>query len=251
MSLKEKLKKGLMKTSAIIFRNKGSKILYYHDVFKTNNFKALDAEVYMGTEYDAFKKHIDAIKEEGFEIVKDISQPNGQVAIMFDDGFRGIWECRQYFYDENIYPTIFLPVEYIGKTGLGMLSLEEILELQKNGFKFECHGWSHRPLTDVNKDHLKKELVESRSFLSNLLGKEVTEICMPLGYFNDELIKEIKQAGYNKIYSCIPGNYNEAPFGLIGRNLCQNVSPSELRLILKGGNEILKKRYQKLHHKSN
>lgn len=251
MSLKEKLKKGLMKTSAIIFRNKGSKILYYHDVFKTSNFKALDADVYMGTNFDLFKQHLDIIRKEGFEIVREISKPIGQVAIMFDDGFRGIWECRQYFYDENIYPTVFLPVDYVGKTDLGMLSLDEILELQKHGFKFECHGWTHKPLTEVKKADLKKELVDSRTFLSNLLGKEVNEICMPLGYFNEDVIKEIKQAGYKKIYSCIPGNFNEASFGLFGRNLCQNVIPSELRLILKGGNEILKKRYQKLHHKSN
>lgn len=238
-----------MRASALLNNNHGSKILYYHDVFASKNFKALDADAFMGTPLDLFKKHVNTIREEGYEIVRDINSTKGQVAIMFDDGFRGIWECRQFFYDEKIFPTVFLPVDYIGKTDEGILSVDEILELQAHGFKFECHGYSHLPFTEVPTNELDKELKDSREFLSNLLSKNVKEICMPLGYFNDLVLENIREAGYEKIYSCIPGNYYSAPSGLLARNLCQHVSPQELRLILRGGNELLKKRYLRLHKK--
>lgn len=249
MSLKRLIKLGVMTLSASLFRNRGSKILYYHDIFKTTNHKALDAHVCMGTPLDLFKRHVEVIRENGFEIVPNITKPRGQVAIMLDDGFRGIWECRDYFVTQGIFPTVFLPIEYIGRTAQGMLSREEIIELQRLGFNFESHGWSHRPFTAVAEDDLDKELIQSKNHLSRVLGREVTGICMPLGYFNLPLIERIKAAGYEKIYSCLPGNYCDAPHGLITRNLCQFASPREVRLILKGGNELLKRKYARLHLK--
>lgn len=250
MNLKGVIKSCLMRLSALVHRNKGSKIFYYHDIFISKNYKALDADAFMGTPLSLFKEHVKIIRDAGFEIVQNITKPEGQVAIMLDDGFRGIWECREFFYEEKIFPTIFLPVDYVDKVNEGMLSVEEILELQTHGFKFESHGWSHRPLTAVSKNELTKELKDSREFLSNLLGKDVKEICMPLGYFNNDVLEEIRNAGYDRTYSCIPGNCNEAPYGLVSRNLCQFASPMEVKLILKGGNELLKSRYIKLHKRS-
>lgn len=247
MKPKEMLKRALMSASALLHNDHGSKILYYHDIYLTENYRALDADIYMGTPLELFKSHIEVIRDEGYEIVGRITEPKGQVAIMLDDGFRGIYECRGYFYDNGICPTIFLPAGYVGATDKGLLSKEEILELQSNGFRFECHGWSHVPLDSVDTCDLKRELVDSKSCLSELLGKEVTGICMPLGYFTLDLLERIKAAGYTEIYSCIPGNVVDRPFGLITRNLCQYASPEEVRLILHGGNKLLQHRYKKLH----
>lgn len=247
--MREMAKQCFMLAGSVLKRNRGSKILYYHDVYSTVNYKALDAEICMGTHIDLFKKHINMIHREGYEIVPEITKPEGEVAIMFDDGFRGIWECRHYFYNQGICPTIFLPVAFIGRTDKGILTLEEIQELQSHGFRFECHSWSHRRLTDFTDDELKHELDESRQYLSNLLSKEVTGLCMPLGFFSDHLIEEISRYGYKQIYSCIPGNITDLPYGLLTRNLCQYATESEVKLILRGGNELLKKHYAKLHHR--
>ena len=74
--------------SSIVHHNKKSKILYYHDIYTAHNYKALDADINMGTPLSLFEKHINVIKREGFEIVNRITEKNGQVAIMFDDGFQ-------------------------------------------------------------------------------------------------------------------------------------------------------------------
>ena len=249
MSIKSILKNSIMWVGSKIYNNRGSKILYYHDVFKTTNFRALDADIKMGTPLELFKKHIEVIRADGYKIVDDFTNPKGQVAIMFDDGFRGIWECRDYFYKEGICPTVFLPYEFIGRIDLGMLSIDEIMELQEHGFIFQSHTWTHRPLTSVQEKEILHELIDSKKELSILLGKEVDSLCMPLGLFTPRLVEMIKDAGYSKVYSCLPGNYNDAPFGLIARNLVQYASPFEVRMILRGANDIFKNRYLKLQCK--
>lgn len=142
--------------------------------------------------------------KEGFEIVQQITKPEKQVAIMLDDGFRGIYEVRDFFYENNIFPTIFLPAGHIGKKCL--LSKNEILDLQSHGFRFECHSWSHSDLTLFSDEELKHELGDSKIFLNNLLGKNVNEICLPIGYFSDHLLQQLKLFGYKEVYSSIPGN---------------------------------------------
>lgn len=246
--IKSFIKLALLYCSSIIHRNRQSKILFYHDIYKTINYKASDADVCMGTHLEMFKKHLKAIRKEGYTVVSRITQPEKQVCIMLDDGFRGIYECRQFFYDKGIFPTIFLSVELIGKEGF--LTKGEILDLQAHGFIFECHSWSHKDLTIWKDEDLKRELGDSKTFLSELLGKKVTKMCLPLGYYNSHLLGQLKAYGYEEVYSSIPGNYYEpTKDGMVTRNLVQFASPTEVRLVLRGGNEMIKERYEKMHCK--
>lgn len=238
----------LLWISSLLHRNRKSKILFYHDIYKTTNYKALDADVHMGTHIELFKRHVDIIRKEGFEIVQQITKPEGQVAIMLDDGFRGVYEVRDFFYENNIFPTIFLPAGHIGEDCL--LSKDEILNLQDNGFKFECHSWSHFDLTTFSDEELRRELGESKNILRTLLGKDVDEICLPLGYFSNHLIEQLRLYGYKEVYSSIPGNYMEPVYGgLRTRILCQFSSPIEVKYMLRGGCEMINKRYKKMHYK--
>ena len=222
MVIKEEIRLMLLYASSILYRNHKSKILFYHDVYDTVNYKALDANVYMGTPLCLFKKHIETIRKEEYAIVPHITKSEGEVEIMFDDGFRGIWECREYFYEQGICPTVFLPVDYIGRKDEGILTIEEILELQQHGFIFECHGWSHKELTQFNDKELEHELADSKAELGKMLNRDVTGLCMPVGLFSDHLLKEIKKYGYEEVYSCIPGNYDYRPHGFLRTlNLCQ------------------------------
>lgn len=247
MYLKIMIKWVLMNCSSWVLYNHKSKILYYHDIYKTVNYKASDADVYMGTHLDMFIKHVEMIKREGYSIVPQITEPDGQICIMLDDGFKGIYECRQFFYDNQIFPTVFLAVDLIGKKGF--LNVEEILDLQNHGFIFECHTWSHSDLTKWNDVELKRELGDSKAYLSKILQKEITEICLPIGCFNNYLIEQLKLYRYTQVYSSIPGNYKDKTIGgMIARNLAQYATPEEVKLILRGGNELIKSRYQRLHY---
>ena len=242
MSLRSTIKTILLWAGAALCRNHKSKLLYYHDVNGDTCYTD------MGTPQDLFLQHLDTVAKEGFQIVPRITKDEGEVALLFDDGFRGIYDVRQLFYDRHICPTVFLAVELIGQEGY--LTKKEILELQSNGFIFECHGWSHQDLTGFSDDELVRELKHSKEMLSELLGKEVTEICLPIGYYSDHLLEQIKKYGYKTVYSSVPGNYNELVADMMRpRHLLQHASPCEVRYILHGGNNLLRNHYIKLHYR--
>lgn len=246
--IKRTVKFVLLLIGSIVSRNHKSKILYYHDIYLNHSYKSLDSDILMGTSIRMFKEHLMTIRQEGYRVVPQITNPDGEVAIMLDDGFRGIWDNRQFFYENNICPTVFLAVDLIGKEGF--LTESEILELQSHGFIFQCHSWSHKDLTSFNDDELKKELSDSKNHLEKLLGKEVNEICLPLGFFSDNLVELTKKAGYKEVYSSVSGNYHDLVCEFLRtRNLLQFATPADVRLILRGGTSLLRDHYIKMYHK--
>jgi len=238
-NLKKTVKSVILTLGTQIYRNKKSKLLYYHDVYGKVCYTP------MGTSLELFEQHLEVIRKAGYTLVPRIKNPDSEVALLFDDGFRGIYDVRQFFYERNLQPTVFLAVKLIGQPGY--LNREEIVELQDHGFIFESHGWSHSDMTQFDDLELKRELVESRQYLSDLLGKEVRELCLPIGYYSTHLIEKAFEAGYDTIYSSVPGNYDDKVEGMRPRNLVQYASPHEVRLILRGGNTILRKHYINLH----
>ena len=240
MLLRNNIKTVLLGLGSVLHRNHKSKLLYYHDVFGDTQYTN------MGTPLELFLSHLEVIEKEGYKVVSCIGSTEGEVALLFDDGFRGIYDVRQVFYDRGLCPTVFLAMSLIGQPGY--LTKEEILELQSHGFIFESHGWSHEDMTTFRGDVLTHELVDSRKWLSEFLGKDVRELCLPIGYFSDYVVEEAHKAGYTTIYSSIPGNFYEQVHGsLRTRNLLQYDTPRQVKYILKGGNELIRKRYERMH----
>jgi peptidoglycan/xylan/chitin deacetylase (PgdA/CDA1 family) len=230
----------MLKCASIINHNRKSKVIFYHDIAGSTQYTT------MSTHFDLFRKHIETIRKEGFEIVSEICDPFNQVQICFDDGFKGIYDHRVYFAENDIKPTVFLAVQLIGEENY--LNVAEILELQKIGFRFQSHTVSHQNLTSFSDDILKQELEHSKTYLESILNMPVREICFPIGYFSDRVIKACKNAGYKKLYSSLPGNYSgKVTDGIIYRNLVQFLSAAEFKATLYGGMSVLRAWYRKSH----
>lgn len=224
---------------SIINYTKKSKILFYHDVHGSNK-RYTD----MSTSIELFKIHIAEIRKNGFEIVTKITAKENQIQLCFDDGFRGIYDNKLYFVKESVFPTIFLAIALIGKEGY--LTKAEILELQDLGFNFESHAYSHKNLVDFSDKELKYELSESKKFLEQLLQKNVTELCFPIGYFSKRVYNFAKEAGYRTMHSSIPGNYFQNDWeGVLNRNLVQFSSAKEVKYVIYGALIPFRKHYKK------
>ncbi len=239
MISKRIIKDLLLLTGTITSFNKKSKILYYHDVYSDKSYTD------MGTPISVFRRHMDIIRRKGFEIVPHIDKPEKQVCIMFDDGFKGIYDCREFFYESKIQPTVFLAVSLLNQPGY--LSAEDVKDLEKHGFFFQSHGWEHASLVSLSDNDLHKELVDAKVALEGILEREVSDLCLPIGHFSRMLIDRIKKEGYTDIYSSIPGNYDDLVYGMRRRNLVQFCSPFEVNLILHGGLSLLSKWYLRMH----
>lgn len=230
----------------LFFYSRDSKVLYLHDVHNARLYPTESPSMYIGK----FKKVVDIVCKNGFEIVDVITKKKGQIQICFDDGFRGIWDNREFFYENNIKPTVFLVVAFIGTEGY--LTKDEIAELAKHGFLFESHTVNHISITDekYSDDQIRKELLDSKKYLESMLGREVKSICIPRGFYNAHRV-EIAKEYYENIYSCIPGSfYDRSTLGMIPRNIIQDASLCEMKSILFGGQKILKNRYKNIQLKN-
>ena len=63
-----------------------SRSLVYHDIHSDNSYTN------MSTSLEVFIKHINIIREMGFDIVSEITKEEGQIQLTFDDGFLGIYD---------------------------------------------------------------------------------------------------------------------------------------------------------------
>lgn len=220
-----------------ILRDTRGKVLYYHDISRKYTS--------MGTALGLFQSHVEILQTKGYKITNSIPTKPKEVMICFDDGWSGIWDYRDYLVKNQIFPTVFIIVDFIGKDG--HLSLSQILELQQLGFRFEGHTYGHVSLTTVTGGVLHHELIESRIVLSGLLNKEVKEICFPRGKYSDSLVELALSNGYNKVYICTPGSC-EARDTIIRRNLVQGCGLMEFLGVLNGGLILFSKRAERLHH---
>ena len=239
--MKEFVKTIILILGRFICGNKRSKVIYYHDVHEDEKHQYTE----MSTPLSLFIKHIRIIRSYNYDIVNQIIQPNRQIQIAFDDGFRGIYDNKDFFVKEHIYPTIFIATSLIGQPNY--LNIEEIFELKRLGFNFQCHSKSHSNLSKFNVKELEDEIVNSKKELETILKSEIDSICFPQGYFSDLVLKVCESAGYKWFYSSIPGPFNKN-CKLVYRNLCQFASPLQFKLILNGGMFILKNHYKSLHY---
>ena len=165
MQPKELIRTALFITGRLFYGNRKSKIIYYHDIFNETRYTE------MGTPLTLFKKHLEILTKCGYRIVPNITRKERELALMLDDGFRGIWDCRGYFYEHNIQPTIFIAKSLVGKEGY--LNEDEIKELAAHGWMFQSHTVSHTSLNDFAIEQLDVELKESKLYLENLLGIQI------------------------------------------------------------------------------
>ncbi len=236
--MKNLVKHLILKTLAFLFRNNGPKVVYYHDVGQTYTE--------MGTPLELLKAHIACARKLGFSFVstlEELTVPR-KLLMCFDDGFRGLWDEREYFFQEGVCPTVFIAVELVGQEGY--LTWDEIRDLQSHGFFFQSHTWSHRPLTDVPDDELSHELADARMAIGRELGYDPDMLCFPCGMYSQKIVEAATAAGYQKLFASYPGCVARDEL-LIPRNLVQNLTVADFAHVVHGALCPLRNRYMRQH----
>ena len=236
--MKRLVKHLILKVFAFLFRDDGPKVVYYHDVGTTYTD--------MGTPFELLKEHVACARKVGFSFVsklEDLNSPK-KLLMCFDDGFRGLWDERVYFFQEGIYPTVFIAVDLVGQSGY--LTWDEIRELQRHGFIFQSHTWSHRPLTDVLDEELSHELADARKAIGVELGHDPDMLCFPCGMYSQKVVEAATAAGYRKLFVSYPGCVTRGEL-LVPRNLVQNLTIADFLHVVRGALCPLKNRYMRQH----
>jgi peptidoglycan/xylan/chitin deacetylase (PgdA/CDA1 family) len=88
------------------------------------------------------------------------------------------------------------------------LTRVQIKELAENGFSIQSHCVTHRPMTELLEEEIKRELVESKNQIEEITKKPVDFLAMPGGFYNKVVKKIAKEVGYKAVIHNAKGTNN-------------------------------------------
>jgi peptidoglycan/xylan/chitin deacetylase (PgdA/CDA1 family) len=101
-----------------------------------------------------------------------------------------------------------------------VMTEQQVGRLDELGFEWFSHGVSHAPLTQVSEAEIRRELVESKRRLEQILGHEVTGISYPYGACDDRVARHAREAGYRLGLTIEPVFAGEAADELLVGRTC-------------------------------
>lgn len=214
-------------------KRKGSCIvLYYHAILKEHREK-------FSRQMDIFKRLITPVAVENHNEIKTGMKYG---SITFDDGFVCVIDnAVPELVKRNIPFTIFIPTGYLEQrpqwmkdnekysNEYNLMSPGQLMKLNKlNLVSIGSHSCTHRNFLKLSTEEVKKEFINSKKILEQILDNRIDLFSFPYGAINHEHIAIAKQAGYKRVFSItpVPTNFDKNEF-VIGRTL---VEPTDLTL---------------------
>ena len=153
----------IIRISSFFYLSRKSKVIFYHDIHSQTKYTD------MSTPVGLFKKHIQMIRENGYEIVSEITQLKGQIEISFDDAFLGLYDNIELIKELNIPIRLFVVSSYLDKEGhINRKQLTELHQLPQ--IIISSHTHSHKTFDRMNLDEIKFELKHSKDQLEKMLN---------------------------------------------------------------------------------
>jgi peptidoglycan/xylan/chitin deacetylase (PgdA/CDA1 family) len=123
---------------------------------------------------------------------------------------------------------------------LSIVNRDEIAEMVIDGVDIQLH--THRHNLPLDKNDMRAELDENRSFLEPITKKRLVHFCYPSGYWNEQHLPWLSEAGIESAVTCKDGlNYPETPRLLLNRFLdSERVSSIEFEAALCGFTEVVR-----------
>jgi peptidoglycan/xylan/chitin deacetylase (PgdA/CDA1 family) len=164
-------------------------------------------------------------------------------AITFDDGFENfLTQALPELEKRGLPATVFVIGEGMSRefgsdrVRERLLSLDQVRILPTELVSIGSHTSTHPMLTFLGENESRREIEESRMKLQEMLGRQVNEFSFPFGDFNERMVEFCREAGYDRVYTTLPGFAPEGPNDfVVGRVRVDPTDwPLEFRLKLAG-----------------
>lgn len=97
-----------------------------------------------------------------------------------------------------------------------LVTSEELRALTSRGVTIGSHTATHAVMTSLDARDAARELRDSRHRLAEMIGRDVTMFCFPYGAYSDALIPLCREAGYDRVFTCLPEPASQSEF-VVGR----------------------------------
>jgi peptidoglycan/xylan/chitin deacetylase (PgdA/CDA1 family) len=137
-------------------------------------------------------------------------------AITFDDGFENIIDnAIPALLQREIPATIFLTTAYLGQHADWwpkssteyrdrIAPAEKWQRLRSDMISFGSHTITHPYLSRLGEIDARRELIESRVKLQEILDREIIAFSFPYGDYNADLVGWCREAGYQHVFTTMP-----------------------------------------------
>jgi peptidoglycan/xylan/chitin deacetylase (PgdA/CDA1 family) len=159
-------------------------------------------------------------------LVKHSLSLSSEVVFSFDDGGSSFYNIVAPILEEyNQRGLFFISTKYVGTNGF--VSEAQIKELHERGHIIASHSHSHpRDISKLTLDEIVNEWTTSKTILENIIGEDVKVASIPGGAVSSAVLRGLKQAGYEDVYTSEPTNKTNShkEIALIGRYTITNHS---------------------------
>jgi len=187
-------------------------VIYYHHVLAEHRKQ--------------FTHQLDHLMRWTRPLCADLSEPmapNGRYAIVtVDDGWKSFADNAVPELEARKIPVaLFAISDRLGASVDGiefdrLVTADELRALPERGVTIGSHTATHAVMTQVGTSDASRELRDSRTHLAEVLGRDVTMFCFPYGAYNDALIPLCREAGYERVFTCMPEPAHPSEF-VVGR----------------------------------
>src|SRR3989344_2712390 len=189
-------------------------ILIYHHIREiSDKDKEKDKQFIVSPEN--FEKQLQYLKENDFQniLLKDLANyfsgnftlPAKPIIITFDDGLISQYNnALPLLQKYGFTATFFIFTNPIGRSQ-NYLNWEQIKELENFGIEIGSHGIYHLLLNKIDKNRLAEETSGSKEKIEENLGQKIYSFAYPFGAYNDQVVKMIKEAGYQSARDIVNG----------------------------------------------
>lgn len=153
---------------------------------------------------EKFRTDLELLKRNGYQSISidDLGrifsgdlQIKKPVVLTFDDGYED--NFIQAFPDlvsAGMTGNFYIITGSVGKPAY--MTASQLKAMEKAGMTIGSHTVAHEDLAIIPVGRQTKELADSKSFLKNLLGKDVVDFCYPSGKYSPLTLIIAKQLGY-------------------------------------------------------
>lgn len=128
---------------------------------------------------------------------------NNTCLITVDGVYKNVFSNKDLF--EKRHTILFITGDYVGKDNSfnpgkaleQMCDWNEVMEMARMGCKLGWHSWSHRDLTKLSDEELRKEVAPPFP---------MKYFAYPYGIFDDKVIEAVKRAGYEEAFGVTVGD---------------------------------------------
>jgi len=122
------------------------------------------------------------------------------VVLTFDDGnISDVSIALPALLQHGLTARFFITTDLLGQPGY--LEPAQVSQLADHGMIIGSHSVRHVNWRHLDPDDLRYEVTHSREVLEALVCRPVTEIAMPSGQYNRSVLRVLRDAGYQKVYT--------------------------------------------------